>query len=107
MRLTFVFLSRRLRIALPLKFLGHTGRSFRQTQNRALELRRHLHQFCQDARGVSLEQHKCYRTVERDNLYDRLSIRKATKTVVSLEAHLINKVMTLEPLGINRRDEQN
>ena len=23
------------------------------------------------------------------------------------EAHLINKAMTLEPLGINRRDEQN
>ena len=31
----------------------------------------------------------------------RDSVRKAR------EAHLINKAMTLEPLGINRRDEQN
>ena len=31
----------------------------------------------------------------------RDSVRKAR------EVHLINKAMTLEPLGINRRDEQN
>ena len=31
----------------------------------------------------------------------RISARKAR------EAHLINKAMTFEPLGINRRDEQN
>ena len=31
----------------------------------------------------------------------RDSVRKAR------EAHLINKAMTLEPLGIKRRDEQN